>query len=234
MNKLIIATVCAAVSAGTLFASPMEAVKKNQWATVHTKTAESLKGQTVPVLFIGASIMQGWSWSRSISANPGGLEIWNEQFKEFKPVNMGVSGDKVEHVLWRVTEGKQLDGYQVKIIVSMVGHNNIFSADTPEAIAKGIINLNRIMLEKQPEAKILQLSLLPYEWDRNNNVAKINEIVRNSADNKQIFFLDLTELFPKNDKKIPLLRDGVHPLPEGYKVMADRLVPELKKMLENK
>src|SRR5579862_7103282 len=53
------------------------------------------------VLFIGDSITQGWEGE--------GKKAWPEYFESFKPVNLGIGGDQTGHVLWRITEGHELD-----------------------------------------------------------------------------------------------------------------------------
>jgi hypothetical protein len=40
-----------------------------------------------------------------------------------KIINMGVSGDRTEHVLWRFEQG-QLDGIKAKVAIVMIGTNN--------------------------------------------------------------------------------------------------------------
>lgn len=43
---------------------------------------------------------------------------------EWKPANFGIGGDKTQHVLWRITEGKELDGIEPKVVALMIGTNN--------------------------------------------------------------------------------------------------------------
>src|SRR5690349_10456853 len=51
------------------------------------------------VIFLGDSITHAWE----------GREAWKEYFGAFKPVNLGISGDQTGHVLWRLTDGKEID-----------------------------------------------------------------------------------------------------------------------------
>ena len=65
--------------------------------------------------FIGDSITQGWEGA--------GKNVWQELYGQRKVINMGVSGDRTEHVLWRFEQG-QLDGIKAKVAVVMIGTNN--------------------------------------------------------------------------------------------------------------
>src|SRR3954452_18531885 len=66
------------------------------------------------VIFLGDSITQGWE----------GQKAWLEYFGPFKPVNLGIGGDQTGHVLWRITDGHELDHLNPKAAVLMIGTNN--------------------------------------------------------------------------------------------------------------
>lgn len=53
-----------------------------------------------------------------------------------KAANFGIGGDRTQHVLWRITEGKELEGINPKVAVMMIGTNNTGN-NTAEDIAKG-------------------------------------------------------------------------------------------------
>ena len=65
--------------------------------------------------FIGDSITQGWEGA--------GNNVWQEFYGQRKCINMGVSGDRTQNVLWRFEQG-QLDGIKAKVAVVMIGTNN--------------------------------------------------------------------------------------------------------------
>ena len=72
------------------------------------------------MIFIGDSITQGWEGN--------GKKAWKEYFAAFKPVNLGIGGDQTGHVLWRMTDGKELVDLKPKAAVIMIGTNNGHSA----------------------------------------------------------------------------------------------------------
>src|ERR1017187_8750241 len=65
--------------------------------------------------FVGDSIMQGWEGA--------GKNVWQAFYGQRKAINMGVSGDRTQHVLWRFDQG-QLVGIKAKVAEVMIGTNN--------------------------------------------------------------------------------------------------------------
>src|SRR5205085_9959624 len=91
-------------------------------------------------------------------------KIWDERYGKWKPANFGIGGDRTEHVLWRITEGKELDAVDPKVIVLMIGTNNTGSS-TAEEIAGGVKAIVEEFKKQKPKAKVLLLGVFP----RNGN-----------------------------------------------------------------
>jgi len=216
-------------------------VSRTDWAGDYyqqlTKQAAALQGQTVPVVFLGDSITHGWAWKSDVKY-PGGREIWDTDLAEFKPFNLGVSGDTVPNVLWRVTEGKQLDGYQAQVLVLMISVNDLLRSKCDPEKAVLITNTLELLLktlrEKQPQAKIMLLSVLPFASERNQIRTYVNDRARKFCESNDMIYFDLSPVFLDADGKLINMRDGLHPAPHAYKLMADQLVPQLRKLLQNK
>ena len=161
-----------------------------------------------------------------------GVKVWKKELKKYPArLNIGLSGDKVGNILWRITEGKQLDGIKAKLIILMIGTNNL-GRNTPDEIATGIQNILKIIKEKQPGAKVLLLSVLPVSWQM-NKYGLVNERICKFADDKTVYYLDLAPEFLKKDQKNKTqhLHDGLHPTEEGYRIMANKLIPVIDKIL---
>lgn len=64
------------------------------------------------MVLLGDSITQGWGggWN-----GPDFNAIWKQFFSKYKTLNLGISGDKVENILWRLDHGA-MDGLHVKAI----------------------------------------------------------------------------------------------------------------------
>lgn len=113
------------------------------------KRIEQSKGSG-DVIFLGDSITHGWE----------GQAAWQEHFGSLKPVNLGIGGDQTGHVLWRITEGRELDQLQPKAAVIMIGTNNT-GGHSAEQIAGGIKAIVEELKRQKPEIKILVLGVFP-------------------------------------------------------------------------
>jgi lysophospholipase L1-like esterase len=102
------------------------------------------------VIFLGDSITHGWE----------GQKAWQEHFGSFKPVNLGIGGDQTGHVLWRITEGHELENLKPKVAVMMIGTNNT-GGHTAEQIAGGIKAIVEELKKQKPDIKILVLGVFP-------------------------------------------------------------------------
>lgn len=102
------------------------------------------------VIFLGDSITHGWE----------GQKAWQEHFGSFKPVNLGIGGDQTGHVLWRITDGHELDQLKPKAAVIMIGTNNT-GGHTAEQIAGGIKAIVEELKKQKPGIKILVLGVFP-------------------------------------------------------------------------
>jgi len=120
----------------------------NRWMTIHQRFVEETKEREPEVLFVGDSLIAHLIYT----------EVWKTLFAPLHPLNFGISGDQTQHVLWRLSNG-ELDNIKPKVVVLMVGTNN--HGHTPEMIASGIMAIIDLLKEKQPQAHVVVLSLLP-------------------------------------------------------------------------
>src|SRR4051812_45031233 len=109
------------------------------------------KGQ---VIFLGDSFTEGWE-------GKGGQAAWKENFGAFEPVNLGISGDVTGGVLWRISDGGEIDKLQPKAAVIMIGTNNLSRNHTPEQIAGGIKAILDELKKQKPKIKVLLLGVFP-------------------------------------------------------------------------
>jgi lysophospholipase L1-like esterase len=113
------------------------------------KRIEQSKGAG-DVIFLGDSITHGWE----------GQKAWREHFGSFNPVNLGIGGDQTGHVLWRITDGHELDHLNPKAAVIMIGTNNI-GGHTARQIADGIKAIVEELKRQKPHLKVLVLGVFP-------------------------------------------------------------------------
>jgi lysophospholipase L1-like esterase len=198
------------------------------------KTVEKGEGD---VIFIGDSITQGWE---------GNKKTWDDAFGAFKPVNLGISGEQTTHVLWRITEGKELDPIKPKLAVIMIGTNNLGQKHTPEQIAGGIKAIVTELQKQKPDMKILLLGVFPRasgiakeetvapKEKLNPKIKQINDIISKYADDKKVFYKDIGPKFLNAEggleKKV--MPDYLHLSAEGYKIWADAIKDDIATLVK--
>ena len=182
------------------------------------------------VVFIGDSITQGWEG--------GGKDVWAEAIAPFKAANFGISGDRTEHVIWRLKNGNLGGKLRPKAFVVMIGTNNTgHRKDKPELIAAGVGDILRILHDRYPRAKILLLGIFP-RGAKPDDPARVNNAAANALLSKfdghwNIRYLDIGNRFLEADGTLPknIMPDLLHLSPAGYKIWADAIVPEIKAAL---
>lgn len=204
----------------------------------------------VRLLFLGDSITDFWT----MGDNPwfpgavGGRAVWNESFGGQDPsrlgLNLGISGDRTEHVLYRIQPRSggglgELDRPDLTpdAVVLMIGINNSWDAETPavDSVVAGVRAVVAAVHARKPDAVIVLQSLLPTnEPGRNAGlVVPVNAALAAFASGPEqaghIRYLDLYPAFLDADgqQNRALFMDGVHPNEAGYRAWRDRLVPFL-------
>lgn len=189
--------------------------ERNLELALRAKTATGAQ-----LLFVGDSITQGWE---SVP------DLWNGEFGKYGPLNLGVSGDRTEHVLWRLAQGAY-DHLRPKSIVVMIGTNNTgHRMDPPADIAAGIDEILAQLVRRYPEAKLALLAIFPRgetvdDPMRANNQA-VNRLLPAIAKAHGAEWLDLSRAFTDSAGVLPksVMPDLLHPGPYGYAVWANAL-----------
>jgi beta-glucosidase len=113
----------------------------------------------------------------------------------------------------------------------ILGTNNL-GADTEEDIAHAIKEIITQLLVKMPSTKILLLGILPRDGALETKVQAINTLISKYNDDKQVFYLDMSNKFQDSPgkEKAGLYTDTVHLTKEGYQVWYETMEPLLKKL----
>lgn len=198
------------------------------WGPRHKAVNERLKKGNVDLLFIGDSITHGWENT--------GKEIWDVHYAPRNAVNMGFSGDRTEHVLWRL-DHSNFENISPKLAVLMIGTNNSNGNDnTAEEIADGIIAICHRLRTKLPRTKILLLAIFPRNpkpsAQRQKN-AKAGLLASRIADGKMIYYLDINKSFLTDNKLLSkdIMPDYLHPNKAGYKIWAEAMEPKIAQLM---
>src|SRR5688572_27547300 len=199
---------------------------KKRQASFNEKVREV--GKKAEVVFIGDSITQGWEGE--------GKDIWAERYAKFEAVNLGIGGDRTQHVLWRLDNGN-LEGLSPKAAVLMIGTNNSNGEDnTPEQIADGVRAIVEKLRTKLPSTKVLLLPIFPRGENPNpqrGKILQVNQILQKIVDDKNVIWVDFGHKFINEEGRIPrdIMPDFLHLSPKGYQIWADSLQEPLAKVL---
>jgi lysophospholipase L1-like esterase len=218
--------------------------QRTDWAlNYHQGMLELADKESIRVLFLGDSMMNDIWKSRSLvyaeRVKAGGNPVWQTYYAPLPAANFGVSGDETGHLLWRLTAGGNLTGLKPRVVVLLIGINNLIRGQSPEQTAAGIGAIVGYLKTRLPETKTLLLGVFPCWQPASNPIrAKItatNSRIRSLHDGKQVFFLDLGDRFVEADGSIlkEKLQDTLHPSEKGYAIWAEAMQPYLEDLLKN-
>ncbi len=185
----------------------------------------------VDLLMIGDSITHGWE-SR-------GKTVWEQYYAKRHALNIGFSGDRTEHVIWRLQHG-EVDGIAPKLAVIMIGTNNTgHRQDKPEHIAAGVKAILNELEKRLPDTKCLVLAIFPRGPNTDDRLRKINdatnEIIKEFADGRRVFYLDINNKFLGEDGTLSkeIMPDLLHPNARGYAIWAEAIEPTIEKLMKS-
>ena len=208
--------------------TPVDRNSKKWWANRHEGVLKRIAQGKVDLIFIGDSITHSWE--------KAGKDIWQQYYAPRNAVNMGFSGDRTQHVLWRFEHG-ELEGISPRAAVLMIGTNNSNRQDnTAEEIGDGIIAICAQLREKLPETRILILAVFPRgpepSAQREKN-ARASALASQIADGRMIHFLDIGEKFLQPDKTLTkdIMPDYLHLTPRGYQIWAEGIETKLAELM---
>jgi arylsulfatase A-like enzyme/lysophospholipase L1-like esterase len=198
------------------------------WRNRDREKREQARAGGHELVFLGDSITQGWEGA--------GRTVWDEFYASRHALNLGFSGDRTEHLIWRLAHN-QLGPNRPKVAVVMIGTNNTgHQMQEPEEVAAGVRRILELLAEKSPDTRVLLLGIFPRgatSWDpgRVNNLG-INQRLRLLADGDRVRYLDLGDAFLEPDGTLSreVMPDHLHLSTEGYRRWAQALEPALREL----
>lgn len=181
-------------------------------------------------VLIGDSITDGWP-----KTGPDTYAC----FAPWKPLDLGVSGETTEEVLWRLENG-ELEGIHPKVVMLMIGTNNIgrYADEKPEWVAGGIKKIIDTIRAKHPHTKILLLAIFPRDAATTGflrqRVDATNKLLPALADGKNVFFLDIGPKFldAQGTLSKQIMPDLLHPNAEGYRIWIEAVKSKLEQLMD--
>ena len=122
---------------------------KSGWIQEHEKHVTESRLSTAEVVLIGDSLM------RHFEKYPN---VLCKHFNRKRILNFGVSGDRTQHVLWRIKFGALPN--RTRLIIVHVGTNNV-ERDSAVDIAAAIILIANMLHQRNPDAQVIITGLLP-------------------------------------------------------------------------
>jgi lysophospholipase L1-like esterase len=172
----------------------------NRFATINA----ALETGSNEVIFFGDSLTERWS-----------PDIWRRNFLPLRALNAGIDGDRTEHLLWRI-DHTDLVSAPPRIIVLLIGTNDLGYGRPPEIAAEGVRADLRRLRELLPNAHILLLGLLPRSDRFGREIDAVNRLVA-TCNGGLVTYENVGNALRDNGKlSTEVFQDGVHLTEIGY------------------
>ena len=204
------------------------------WRDFHAGDLARAGAGPVDVLFIGDSITEAWDKS--------GLRVWEDVFEPMRAANFGIGGDTTQNVLWRITEGRALEKVRPKVVVLMIGTNNIgLHNDTPAAVARGVAAVVKTLRRQLPDSRILLLDIFPRGAQPGDKlrhaVSETNRLLKDiGAGDGHVRHLRIWDEYLEKDGTLApaIMPDALHLSEAGYRIWAETMQPVLGAMMRDR
>jgi len=206
--------------------NPKPRPKQAGWTERHEAMKERVKQGDVDLLFIGDAITQGWEGAGAVP--------WERYYGGRNAVNLGVAGDRTEHVLWRL-QNSGIGGIAPKLAVVMVGTEN-HKANSAEEISEGVTAIMRVLRNTLPETRVILLGIFP-RGDKSAEIQeklkKANRLIADLEADRMVTYMDIGAAFTDDAGNVrkELMPDGLHPNEAGYGTWAEAIEPKVKELL---
>jgi lysophospholipase L1-like esterase len=207
------------------------------WRMRHEQIVKKVKAGDPQLVLIGDSITHNFDAKDR-------AELRKQYLDQYNTINLGISGDRTENVIWRLQNGA-FDGIHPKVATLLIGTNNTdgnhyLKISTPEELAAGIWKICSIVRKMSPDTEIVLLGILPYGYKANHrdetNMATNRIISKFPGKDPQIHYHDLGHLFLKKQGRGKvrgdLMPDHLHPNIEGGELMLKTLAPVISKLMQ--
>lgn len=200
------------------------------WHKISEEINSVVKDRNLDILFIGNSITQGLGGNRRRLVNyKPGLSVANRILSGMDWESAGISGDRTQHVLWRVQQGAYESG-NPKTIAITIGINNLLDGgDIPREVAEGIHTIAMECRKRFPKSNIISLGLFPSGFNPTDAIRiKYNEVHKFLSEYEWngVRYIDPTSWFVNSNGTIRTDcygGDYIHFTDKGYEVWCNKL-----------
>jgi len=193
-------------------------MNKPGWMERHESINAKARQGKIDLVYIGDSIVQRFDGA--------GKPVWEHYYTPRNALNLGISGDRTQHVIWRLDHGN-IDGITPKLAIVMIGQNNGGHNSATE-IAEGVTEVVKRIRTKLPNTKILLLGIFQRREKPTPEravLAEANQIISNLADSTYVTYMDINSVYVQPDGTISasLMPDFEHPSELGFKRWAEAI-----------
>ena len=190
-------------------------------------SVNALPKNNAPVVFLGDSITDLYQFSPS----------WAAQIAPLGAVDLGIPGNSTQNVLYQLDTGV-LRGTAPRVVVLMIGINNLQSFQTPEQTAEGVAACVSTIRSLEPQSRILLLGVLPAyrtaDLGIRQQIIQTNQSIAGLDDGASVRFLDIGANFLQPDGSISsaVMADYGHPTALGYAIETNAILPTLFELFQ--
>ena len=209
-----------AIPSGETRATAAGWLEGRDWRLQHEDCVALAESPRHDLVLLGDSITQSFGGEGRRTWQPG-RSILDRTFEGLRVGNMGISGDRTQHLLWRLENGA-LSGPAPEAYLVAIGTNNI-GHDDPEAIAHGIEKIVRLIHARRPQSMILLCPILPRGFLREDPAREaaraVNEQIRALVALERVWWVECDKTFLEEDgtlRRSYFAPDGLHLAAPGY------------------
>ena len=196
------------------------------WRERHAEILKLNKTDPATSVILATSIIHYWGGEPKAPLSRG-AEAWNKYLQPSGMRNLGFGWDKIENVLWRVYH-EELDGFDARNVLVMIGTNNLTDNNDEEIIA-GLKNLVEQIKIRQPKAITMLSGILPRR-QMEQRIASLNKGIAKLSALLHVPYINPGTVLLNNKGKIDesLFEDGLHPNTVGYEKLGAQLAISLR------
>jgi lysophospholipase L1-like esterase/pimeloyl-ACP methyl ester carboxylesterase len=191
------------------------------WLDQHRDGQKAAAVPDTELVLLGDSITQGFGGPLRQVSTPG-EESYRANLAGFHTANEGISGDRVQNLIWRVENGALKDS-PAKVVTIMIGVNNS-QDDQAKDVVRGILELTRLVHRVLPKAQVLVQPLMPAGVRKVDALRvwtdEVNSGLRDLSKRQMITlaFENQDYLLRADGSQNPnfMAGDGIHLQPKGY------------------